>query len=125
MSKSVLRNSLGKVTQKANKTPGIICPSCGKKSKDNQAQTQQVKIHADKSVQKNYISTLKRSQQYARAKEDFENKNIALFEAPEEVKHRPQACQHIHQNPVPLFQVNFLLLLPAPTYYSCFQFSCF
>ena len=71
-----------------------------------------MKIHTDKYVQKqNYISTLKRSQQYARAKEYFENLNKSLFEAPEVVKHGPQ---HIHRDPVPFFQVNFLLLLPAP-----------
>ena len=56
-----------------------------------------MKIHTAKSVQKqNYISTLKRSQQYARAKEDFENKKKALFEDLEEVKHGPQVGQHIH-----------------------------
>ena len=66
--------------------------------KNNQAQTRHKKIHTGTSVQKyNYISTLKRSQQYAWAKEDFENKNKALFEAPEEVKYGPQACQHIHR----------------------------
>ena len=80
-----------------------------------------MKIHTAKSVQKqNYISTLKRSQQYARAKEDFENKKKALFEDLEEVKHGPQVGQHIHWNSVQLFQVNFLLLLPAPTSYSSF-----
>jgi uncharacterized Zn-finger protein len=61
--------------RRAHKTPSIICPQCGKKSKDNQAQTQHMKIHTDKSVPKrNPISTLKRSQQYAQAKEDVENK---------------------------------------------------
>ena len=80
-----------------------------------------MKIHTDKSVQKqNYISTLKRSQQYARAKEDFENKKKALFEALVEVKHGPKAGQQIYRDPVPLFQVKFLLLLPAPISYSCF-----
>ena len=71
---------------------------------NNQAQTQHMKINTDKSVQKlNSTSTLKRSQQYARAKEDVENKKKALLEAPEEVKHGPQAGQHIYQDPVPLF----------------------
>ena len=80
-----------------------------------------MKIHRDKSVHKqNSIFTMKICQQYTRSKEDFENKKKALFETPEEVKHGPQAGQHIHWDPVPLFQVNFLLLLPAPTSYSCF-----
>ena len=75
--------------RKVQTTELLPCPVFGKQFKNMHVLKKHMEIHTtkkQKSVPKrNPLSTLKKSQQYNRAKEDVERIKKALFEAPEKV----------------------------------------
>ena len=71
----------------AHKTPSFVCPECGKLFKSNLKLARHDQTHRHQSFRKrNPISSLKKSQQYVRAKEEVDRIKKSLFEAPETVR---------------------------------------
>ena len=80
------RKSLKDHLSKVHRTPSIICTECGKKSKMMQEHKTHMETHNERAGRgrpKTPMSTLKRSQQYARTKQEANDIKKKLFETPE------------------------------------------
>ena len=70
-----------------HRTPSHVCPMCGHKSKEKQHHMSHIETHKQKpSKPKTPISSLKRSHQYQRTKDEAESIRKNLFDIPEKFK---------------------------------------